>query len=70
MVSEIHPNFNVPTTIITCHPIVNGGGDYTEEFATYRVDTGVPGHDNQPVFLRKHLASVRVLGLIGLVETH
>eukprot|EP00731_Ephydatia_muelleri_P000691 Em0001g691a len=39
----------------------DGGGDYTEEFATYRIDTGVPGHDNQPVFLRKHLASLRVL---------
>ncbi|KAL5516627.1 hypothetical protein EMCRGX_G002011 [Ephydatia muelleri] len=41
----------------------DGGGDYTEEFATYRIDTGVPGHDNQPVFLRKHLASLRVLAL-------
>ncbi|KAL5506825.1 hypothetical protein EMCRGX_G008570 [Ephydatia muelleri] len=40
-----------------------GGGDYTEEFATYRIDTGVPGHDNQPIFLRKHLASLRVLAL-------
>ncbi|KAL5518207.1 hypothetical protein EMCRGX_G003898 [Ephydatia muelleri] len=26
-------------------------------------NTGVPGHDNQPVFLRKHLASLRVLAL-------
>ena len=25
----------------------DGGGDYTEEF---RIDTGVPGHDKQPVF--------------------
>eukprot|EP00731_Ephydatia_muelleri_P002714 Em0001g2714a len=39
----------------------DGGGDYTEEFATHRIDTGVPEHDNQPVFLRKHLASLRVL---------
>ncbi|KAL5517359.1 hypothetical protein EMCRGX_G002896 [Ephydatia muelleri] len=38
-----------------------GGGNYTEEFATHRIDTGVPEHDNQPVFLRKHLASLRVL---------
>ncbi|KAL5517794.1 hypothetical protein EMCRGX_G003413 [Ephydatia muelleri] len=43
--------------------LLNGDGDYTEEFATYRIDTGVPGHDNQPVFLRKHLASLRVLAL-------
>ena len=84
MVSEIHPTFSVPTTILTCHPIVSqpcpdlvvvlictdlasplvrvdinwpgiicckdGGGDHTEEFATHRIDTGVPGHDNQPVF--------------------
>ncbi|KAL5477314.1 hypothetical protein EMCRGX_G024098 [Ephydatia muelleri] len=28
-----------------------------------RIDTGVPGHDNQPVFFRKHLASLRVLAL-------
>ncbi|KAL5481788.1 hypothetical protein EMCRGX_G022029 [Ephydatia muelleri] len=41
----------------------DGGGDYTEEFATHRIDTGLPGHDNQPVFLRKHLASLRVLAL-------
>ena len=40
----------------------NGGGDYTEEFATHRIDTGVTGHYKQPVFLRKHLASLRVLG--------
>ncbi|KAL5510574.1 hypothetical protein EMCRGX_G006139 [Ephydatia muelleri] len=26
-----------------------------------KIDTGVPGHDNQPVFLRKHFASLRVL---------
>ncbi|KAL5474652.1 hypothetical protein EMCRGX_G026634 [Ephydatia muelleri] len=47
------------------YAVFDGGGDYTEEFATYRIDTGVPGHDNQPVFLdlRKHLASLRVLAL-------
>ncbi|KAL5469499.1 hypothetical protein EMCRGX_G030757 [Ephydatia muelleri] len=30
---------------------------------THRIDTGVPEHDDQPVFLRKHLASLRVLAL-------
>eukprot|EP00731_Ephydatia_muelleri_P031439 Em0022g953a len=60
--SRLFPNISTLLRIMSTIPVTSyGGGDYTEEFATYRIDTGVPGHDNQPVFLRKHLASLRVL---------